>query len=280
MIILNKEINEITENSNLNNLSEINYTTIDSYTIDINNKKITAFIILNQERKNPEIIDIVDYFNIIENKYHLENRFKLAKILSVPIYLISFDKDFIFTISMLFLDNKKLMVEQKKMSLNDVDIFFKELRGERNKVKEKKIKHLNSNDTISILMNNGINIGGNLDGFFIDAQEKKIKLIELSKRGVKNIDYNGNQTKNYSPNIFMKEDFQRWYSLNLLKNEIKKRNNCELDIIVWSAHNHYIKFFHNCSFEGENSIKLDFKYEKEIFLDKKISNKIKETKKI
>ena len=73
----------------------------------------------------------------------------------------------------------------------------------------------------------------------------------------------------------MREDFQRWYSLNLLKNSIPKKYNPELKIIVWSAHNDYLKILRGCNFIGENNSKLKFLYEDSIFMECKKKPKTK-----
>ena len=88
------EIETLTNNSNLNNLIEKNYTSIDSYTINQNNNSISGFIVLNRDEKIPTEKEIMNYFSEKTNNKHMLNRLFLANTLNVPLYLISIENNF------------------------------------------------------------------------------------------------------------------------------------------------------------------------------------------
>ena len=277
------EIETLTNNSNFNNLIEKNYTSIDSYTINQNNNSISGFIVLNRDEKIPTKKEIMDYFFEKTNNKHMLNRLLLAKILNVPIYLISIEDNF----------NKCQILElELNKSYNDFQInyfnnkemvnfeelheLFQNLRNEK-RTKPKPLSHISTSDLISKFNQVGINLGGNLDGFFIDKINKKFDLIEFTKIGAKKPDINGKYTLNYNFNKFMSEDFGRWHALETLRNTIEKKYPVHLDVIVWSFSNSYMKIIKDVKFLGnrEPSLKGIFKEE---FLYKDTStstNKIK-----
>lgn len=264
------EIEKITDNSNLNNLNEKNYTSIDSYTINQNNNSISGFIVLNRDEKIPSKSEIGDYFSNQENKQHMLNRIFLAKTLKVPIYLISIENNFNKCQVLEFnLDNNRTnfsidyLNEKEFINFEELYFIFQTLRNEK-RTKPKPLSHISPLDLISKFNSSGISLGGNLDGFFIDRINKKFHLIEFSKIGAKKTDINGQYTLNYNPDKFMREDFGRWYALDTLRNTIEKKHSIQLDIIVWSFGNSYMKIIKDVKFLGDRSPSLKCVFKEEV----------------
>ena len=152
------EIETLTNNSNLNNLIEKNYTSIDSYTINQNNNSISGFIVLNRDEKIPTEKEIMNYFSEKTNNKHMLNRLFLANTLNVPLYLISIENNF----------NKCQILELKlNKSSNDFQInyfnnkeivnfeelheIFQNLRNEK-RTKPKPLSHISTSDLIILVI--------------------------------------------------------------------------------------------------------------------------------
>ena len=224
------EIEFTTNNLNLNNLKEKNYTSIDSYTINQKDNSISSFIMLNRNEKIPTETEVLNYFNLENNKEHMLNRLFLAKTLNVPLYLISIEDNFNkCQILELNLENNNFDFEinyyknEKILNLDNLYEFFQRLRNEQ-RTKIKPLSHILNSDLISKFNQIGINLGGNLDGFFIDRINKFFHVIEFSKIGAKQFDINGTYTLTYNFNKFMNKDFGRWHAIETLRQSIEKKS--------------------------------------------------------
>lgn len=275
------EIEFTTNNLNLNNLKEKNYTSIDSYTINQKDNSISSFIMLNRNEKIPTETEVLNYFNLENNKEHMLNRLFLAKTLNVPLYLISIEDNFNkCQILELNLENNNFDFEinyyknEKILNLDNLYEFFQRLRNEQ-RTKIKPLSHILNSDLISKFNQIGINLGGNLDGFFIDRINKFFHVIEFSKIGAKQIDINGTDTLTYNFNKFMNKDFGRWHAIETLRQSIEKKAPVVLDVIVWSFGNSYMKIIKDVKFSGNRNYSLKGYFKEEILFENTLLNKFK-----
>lgn len=275
------EIQNITSNSFLNHLEEKNYTSIDSYTIDQSNNSISGLIVLNRELNIPTNEDVIQYFSINSNKKHLIDRLSLAYTLKIPLYLISIDDNFQncqileFNLSKNNVNNKIDVVfscvNNRLLNLFELHDFLQSLRNEK-RSKLKPLTHIPGSDLISKLNQIGISLGGNLDGFYLDKENKSFKLIEFTKIGAKKPDNDGYFTANYNFNKYIDEDFGRWHALETLRLSIEKKYPTSLDIIVWSYSTPFLKIIKDVKFTGDRNKFLVGTFKEEVLFENRKAN--------
>lgn len=268
MHLLNNEI-KTSENTILNGVLDKKITSIDSFTIDQKTNQVSGFIVLNQDIESITITDINNYLKEPENWWHMRHRLELAILLKVPLFLVSTNDQHEYKIFNIYLKNKEINIEQ-----NNINLFtlFNKLRND--KIKNKKpLLYAKTASIQSILADDGIFVGGNLDGFKIDKD--KILITEYTKRGDSQIDHDGSKTFNYQLSEFMNKDYGRWFALQLLKDQLNKIKTTELNIVVWSAHTDFVKLIKNVNFIGKRNPYLKYQFDSELKLEQKNKSELK-----
>jgi hypothetical protein len=251
-----KEIND-QQNSNLNYILEnLDYNLcpqIDGVSIGFETNKVTALFMISKSIIDFKSDFYKDFSYYKENYNQLwETRENLANTLDVPLFVIAMDDKSFFHI--LIKDKKNNYALQDIMPLADFIGFVEKYRQKQLSV-TKKVKLVidEEEDIQDVFSKIGISFGGNIDSIK-ENQDKSYSIFEFRRKGKEDTDPNisGYNTINFSFETIMKKEEKKWKSLSLINDNINKKQDCKLNVIVWNSLGEELKVFENCDFKSGN----------------------------